>query len=103
MASKEKSDLLNTIAREKNASFLEAVVQLNDQEVLKGIDAKATELNQLIDELLTKLPPGANALIVSHDLSISPALSKRGVPLESIDYLSGYIIDEFGKIETYHS
>ncbi len=102
MATPEKSDLLNIIAKENNISFLEAVVKLNDPDVLAGVDAKATELNTLINETLEYLNDGESALIASHDLSISPAMRQRGIPLESIPFLSGYIIDENGNIQTFN-
>ncbi len=102
MATQEKSDLLNKITRDNNISFLEAVVKLNDPEVLTGVDAKATELNNLINETLINMNDGESTLIASHDLSISPAMRQRGIPLESIPFLSGYIIDEQGKIQTFN-
>lgn len=98
MASQGKSDALNQIAKEKNIPFLEAVVFMNDPEVLQGIDAKATELNALVKEIIEKLPVGGVAIVVSHDLSISPAMEQKGIPLESIPFLSGYIIDQNGTI-----
>ncbi len=101
MAHPEKSDELNRIAKEQNIPFLEAVVVLNDSEVLAGVDDKAGQLNNLIEELMKTLPEGAKAVIISHDLSISPAMKKRGIPLESIPFLSGYIIDEDGNISTF--
>ncbi len=102
MATQEKSDLLNKVAKENNISFLEAVVKLNDPEVLAGVELKAIELNTLINETLTNMNDGESALIVSHDLSISPAMRQRGIPLESIPFLSGYIIDEKGSIQTFN-
>ncbi len=101
VAPKAKSDFLNTLAKEKGISFLEAVVELNDEEVNQGVEKKAVELNQLVDELLRRTSDGQNSLVVSHDLSISPALAKRGIPLESIDYLCGYIINDSGKIQKF--
>ena len=103
VAPKAKSDFLNTLAKERGISFLEAVVELNDEEVNQGVEEKAIELNQLVDELLRRTSEGQSSLIVSHDLSISPALSKRGIPLESIDYLCGYNISELGEIKSFHS
>lgn len=100
MAVKEKSEALNQIAKEKNIPFLEAVVFMNDPEILAGIDAKATELNGLVKDILEKLPAGGVAIVVSHDLSISPAMKQHGIPLESIPFLSGYVIDEAGKISS---
>jgi len=102
VAPKAKSDLLNALAKEKGISFLEAVVKFNDDEVNQGIGEKAIKLNQLVEELLKRMSDGQSSLIVSHDLSISPALSKRGIPLESIDYLCGYIIDDSGKIQMFN-
>lgn len=95
MASQEKSDAINQIAAEQNISFLDAAGKYQDSEVLQGIDAKATELNTLIDELLQTLDDGEAALVVSHDLSISPAMKQRGnIALESIDFLQGYTITD---------
>lgn len=102
MANPEKSDLLNKISKENNISFLEAVVKLNDPEVLAGVDTKASELNNLIEETIDTLSDGESALIASHDLSISPAMRQRGIPLESIPFLSGYIIDEDGNIQIFN-
>ena len=86
MATQEKSDLLNKIAKENNLSFLEAVIKLNDPGVLAGVETKATELNNLINETLATMNDGESALIASHDLSISPAMRQRGIPLESIPF-----------------
>ena len=102
MATQEKSDLLNKITKENNISFLEAVVKLNDAEVLAGVNSKATELNNLINETLNTMNDGESVLIASHDLSISPAMRERGKPLGSIPFLSGYIIDEKGSIQAYN-
>lgn len=101
MANPEKSNGLNRISQERDIPFLEAVIVLNDSEVLAGVDGKADQLNALIKELFAEIPNGAKAIIVSHDLSISPAMRKRGLPLESIPFLSGYIIDESGKISAF--
>lgn len=78
------------------------MIEYNDTEVLQGVESKANELNQLVDWLLPNLLKGGKALILSHDLSISPALKQRGIPLESIDFLSGYIINGQGVISTLH-
>ena len=98
MASQQKSDDINRLSVEQGLSFLEAAQLYQDAEVLDGIDAKATTLNQLIVELLRTLGENEKALIVSHDLSISPAMAQKGIPLESIDPLEGYIVDENGTI-----
>jgi len=101
MAHPEKSDELNRIAKEQDIPFLEAVIFFNDSEVLEGVENKAEQLNDLVEELLENLPEGAKAIIVSHDLSISPAMKQRGIPMESIPYLGGYIIDANGNISTF--
>lgn len=92
MAPPKKSDDINNLASVKNITFLEAAIQYGDSEVLAAIDTKARELKQLVDELLENLEEGQRALIVSHDLSISPEVALDGVPLASIDFLQGYII-----------
>ncbi|MFO0703688.1 MAG: phosphoglycerate mutase family protein [Patescibacteria group bacterium] len=102
MAPKEKSDLLNKIATDRKIPFLNAVAILNDAEVNEGINKKSDELISLIQETLQKLQQNGAALIVSHDLSISPAMEKFGIPLESIDYLSGYIIDGENKVKKFN-
>lgn len=94
MATREKSDAINALASAEGLTFLEALQQYNDQEVLDGIDSKATDLNQLIAELFDELDIDEKALIVSHDISISPAMQQKGIPLESIQPLEGYIITE---------
>ena len=104
MATQEKSDAINKLATEQGLTFLEALQQFQDPEVLDGVDSKASELNQLIAELFDELNDGEKALVVSHDLSISPAMAQKGIPLESIQPLHGYVINESGKIKpTSHS
>lgn len=101
MASPEKSKKLNNLAEVKKIPFLEAVFVFDDEEVLEGVKDKAGVLNDLINQLLEDMPEGAKAIIVSHDLSISPAMKERGIPMESIDFLNGYIINEDGEISTF--
>lgn len=92
MTSAEISEEINTLAQERNISFLDAARQYNDPEVLSGIDDQAHILNIMIDELLEELAENEKALVVSHDLTIVPAMSLRGMPGESIEPLSGYIV-----------
>lgn len=101
MATPTKSTAINALSSSKSIPFLDAVQEFGDSEVLNGIDSKATELNSLVNELLSKVGNGEKALIVSHDLSISPAMSQRAIPLTSIDYLSGYVINEIGEVTTF--
>jgi len=102
MAPKEKSDAINRLANEKDISFLEAAVIFNDQEVNVGIENKASELSSLVSETINQLHENQSALIVSHDLSISPAMRQKGIPLESIPFLSGYTIDDNFGIERFN-
>lgn len=98
MASAEKSAAINDLAIKQGIMFLEAIAQYNDLEVLKGIDSRANDFNTLIDELLNSLNKDEHGLIISHDLSISAAMVKRGVPIEAIAPLAGYVIYEDGSL-----
>lgn len=102
MAPQAKSDTINKLSKDKGISFLEAAVEYNDKEVNGGIEAKAKDLNILIEKTLERLTDNESALIVSHDLCISPAMRQRGTPLESVPFLSGYIIDEKLNIKTFN-
>lgn len=86
------SNEISALVQEHNISFLDAARLYDDPEVLRGIDEQAQELNAMIDELLDRLGEGEKALIVSHDLTIAPAMGLRGMSAESIDPLGGYII-----------
>lgn len=99
MASTEKSKEINELAAQQGLTFLEAMEQYQDPEVLDGVKSKAEKLNLLIKELLDELDDDQKALIVSHDLSISPAMAAKGIPLASIDPLEGYVIRDDGVIE----
>ena len=81
------------IASEHGIAFLDAARQDNDAEVLRGIDEQAVVLNELVDDVLhNQLGEDERALIVSHDLTIVPAMAARGMANESIGPLSGYVI-----------
>lgn len=86
------SSEINGIAGKNGISFLDAARHHNDPEVLRGIDEQAHALNALIDELLAEIAEDDRALIVSHDLTIAPAMGFRGMSAESIDPLAGYVI-----------
>jgi hypothetical protein len=98
--SPEISSAINGLAISRAISFLDATRLYNDQEVLQGIDEQARELNMLTDELLAALSEDEKALIVSHDLTITPAMGFRDMPAESIEPLGGYIISENNGIQT---
>jgi broad specificity phosphatase PhoE len=95
-ASVEVSNEINALVKDHGISFLDAARQYNNPEVLRGIDEQAHALNALIDELLGELAEDEKALIVSHDLTIAPAMGFRGVSAESIDPLHGYVISTGG-------
>ncbi len=98
LAPPEKSARLGDLVKRRGIPFSEAVNQLGDAEILGGVDAQARSLNQLIDELLHQLlhqlGPDEAALIVSHDMSITPAMAQRGLPFEPIAFLGGYIVSD---------
>lgn len=97
MAPAEVSNAINALVHEQGISFLDAARQYNDTTVLEGVDSKARELNLLIDELLDVLPEDGKALVVSHDLTIVPAMALRGTSPESIEPLGGYIVSHDGE------
>ncbi len=99
MISPEKIDAIEQLSAECGISFFEAADRYQDLEILRGIDAKADTLNQLVDELLNDLEEGEKILIVSHELTIVPALAKRGISLQSIKPLEGYVLRADGTIE----
>lgn len=94
------SDAINTLASTHKSSFLDAARQYGDPMVLKGIDEQAHLLNLLVDELLGRLVEGEKALIVSHDLTIAPAMGLRGMSAESIEPLGGYVIRMAGGVSS---
>jgi broad specificity phosphatase PhoE len=87
---------ISAIASERAISFLDAARLHNNPAVLEGIDEKAHGLNVMIDEVLGMLSDGERALIVSHDLTIAPAMGFRGMSAESIEPLGGYVIGSDG-------
>lgn len=99
MASPEKSAEINDLAVKQGVMFLEAIPLYNDSEVLEGTDLRADEFNVLIDQLFNELDKDEHGLIISHDLSISAAMAKRGIPIEAIAPLEGYIIYEDGNVK----
>jgi broad specificity phosphatase PhoE len=99
----EKSDAINELAAAKGITFFEAADVYNNGELLSGINDKAEGLNQLVDETLVELEDGESALIVSHDMTITPAMVVRGQPRQSIPYLGGFRIDNEGTVRVFAS
>lgn len=101
MASPSQSDLLNSQAKSHPTGFVGALYDMQD---LRGdVEKKAQELVDLINEILAKLGPDENALIVTHEITMVPARQllnneKVGLPIKGIPYLSGYIVDEDKKV-----
>jgi broad specificity phosphatase PhoE len=98
MTSPESSAEINNIATEQNLAFLEAMQVHNDPYTLNGTASRADELNELIDQLFTELTKDQRGLIISHDLSINAAMTRRGLPLTILGPLEGYLIYENGTI-----
>jgi broad specificity phosphatase PhoE len=94
----EKSGEISKIAQSQGITFFEAADIYNDGELSQGIRQQAMGLNELIDETLGELAGDSKALIVSHDMTITPAMAFRGQDRESIPFLSGYVIDENGDV-----
>lgn len=94
MTTQESSDAISQLAAEKGITFFEAAYVYEDGALVKGINDQADKLNQLVDEILNSLHDDEAALIVSHDMTITPAMVSRGEPRQSIEYLSGYRIGE---------
>ena len=68
---------------------------------MSGIAGQAGQLNNMINQIMNEADDDSKSLIVSHDLSISPAMARRGIPLASIDFLNGYVIRDDGSVNTY--
>lgn len=86
------------LAAEKAISFYDAANIYNDGELREGIHRQALGLNDLIDSTLAGLNDGEAALVVSHDMTMTPAMILRGQPRQPIDYLSGYIVRDDGTV-----
>ena len=94
----EISDDIAKLVAEKSITFLEAAEIYNDGQLAAGIQAQAAGLNDLIDEIFVGLNDGEKALVVSHDMTMTPALVLRGQPRPFVDYLSGYVIRDDGTV-----
>jgi broad specificity phosphatase PhoE len=97
----DKSDNIMQLARSEGLTFLAAADRYNDPEVLGGIESKARQLNELVDEILNELSEGEFALLVTHNLSIGPAMELRGRSRESVGFLGGYIISSDGSLKAF--
>ena len=102
MSAQEKSDAINQLASEKGISFFDAVDLFNDGEILDAVQSKAIGLNELIDETLVSLREDEAALIVSHDLTITPAMALRGLPKVSVPYLCGYVVTDSASVSAFN-
>jgi broad specificity phosphatase PhoE len=98
--SPEKIDAIEQLSQRNGISFFEAADLYQDDEILRGIETKADTLNQLIDEQLDQLEENEKMLIVSHEITIVPAMTRRGISLQSITPLGGFILKSDGSIET---
>jgi broad specificity phosphatase PhoE len=94
MASPELSEAINALAADEGISFLMAAIKYNNPEVMQGITDQAERFNELLDELLVK--DIENILVVSHDLTIIPAMQTRGSSVTNIPYLGGFVLSDSG-------
>jgi broad specificity phosphatase PhoE len=92
-APKKTSDEINIQAISNPFGFTGAF--LGNEEIQDKIIEKAQELVNLIFETLDNLNTNENALIVSHDITMVPAVKiiTNKLTVQSFKYLSGYIID----------
>lgn len=101
LAPPAKGEALMRLAIAKNSTFFEAVIAYDDPEVMEGVAKKAEALNRLVDETLSDLQEGEAALVVSHDMTIASAMALKGVPEDSMEYLSGYTIADDGAVSRF--
>lgn len=92
-SSAEVSKAVSQLAAGHGLSFLEAARLYGNEDLIRGIAAQAEALNTMINDLLDQMATDEKALIVSHDLTIVPAMQLRGLPVRPINPLSGYIIN----------
>lgn len=97
----EKSREIYQFGITKGINFFDATERYQNAELADGVRDQALDLLGLIDEILSKMKDGQNALIVSHDLPITVAMAMKGMPKVSSNYLSGYQISEKGVIKKY--
>ncbi|HYH75148.1 MAG TPA: histidine phosphatase family protein [Candidatus Saccharimonadales bacterium] len=99
----EVSAGISRLAAEQSITFLEAAELYNNGELADGIRAQAAELNDLIDETMGRLSDGEKALVVSHDMTMTPALVQRDQPRPLVNYLSGYVIRDDGAVSLFEA
>lgn len=97
MGTPEQSILLNERAKTHTLGFTGAL--FDTPEVKEDVTKKAQELIDLIHEVISKLDDGGKALIVSHDITIVPAVQllahqQIGTPIKTFNPLGGYIVNE---------
>lgn len=97
----ENSPAIKQQAVDNKITFFEAADMYESNILKDGIYNQAQGLNQLIDETFSDLDENSKALIVSHDMTISPAMVMRGQPSQSVDYLCGYIIKDDGTLRIF--
>lgn len=90
---------IESLAQQHKLPFFEAAGKYEDSAVVVGMESKANELNELIDELLSSIDEGQKVLIISHDITIVPAMIKRGLVLQTVNPLEGYVLRSDGSID----
>lgn len=90
---------IESLAKEHDLPFFEAAGRYEDSAVIAGMESKADELNNLIDELLAEIDEGQRILIISHDITIVPAMVKRGILLQTVNPLEGFVLKSDGSVD----
>lgn len=92
------SDEINKQAISNSKGFVGAY--LSNKEIEEEVIKKAEGLLDLIFETLKELNTDEKALIVSHEITIIPTakLFTKNDTIQSLVYLSGYVIDENQKL-----
>lgn len=97
----DRAKEISDYAEANGMSFIEAAYKLNDGELAAGISEQATALDSLINEMLRQLPDDGSGLIISHGMTIAPAMALRGLEARLPDYVAGYRVQADGTTSLY--
>lgn len=82
-------------------NFFDAAELYDYKKLAEGVKDYAKGLIDLVKTVLEQMQDNQCSLIVSHDLTITTAMSVMGFPRVSTEYLKGYRIDGSGVITKY--
>ena len=88
-------------AESNDESFIQAANEIDGGKMAIGIAEQAAALDALITEMLRQLPADGSGLIVSHGMTIAPAMALRGLEAQLPDYVAGYHVQADGSAELY--